>query len=141
MDFGDAYRALMKSTWFTDDERAQRVRADSVGADAVVSALRDLAERGALPTEEAAPIWYALIQELRNQADGHERALIRHLRHDQGKTWAQVAEAVDGNLGSRQAAFMKWKRLLDHNRRAAGDTGRGGRRGAPAPAGAEDQED
>ena len=76
--------------------------------------------------EDQAAEWYALVQRLRQSADYYERGLIRQLKHGQGMTWAAVAEAVDANLNSRQAAYMKWKRLLDGDRREAGSAGRGG---------------
>jgi len=57
-----------------------------------------------------------------------ERDLIRKLRAD-GLTWAQVADAVQAQLSSRQAAQAKWKRLIDPGRRVTtGDMRRGGRR-------------
>ena len=44
-------------------------------------------------------------------------------------TWAQVADAVQAQLTSRQAAQAKWKRLIDPGRRiTTGDMQRGGRR-------------
>ena len=44
-------------------------------------------------------------------------------------TWAQVADAVQAQLSSRQAAQAKWKRLVDPGRRiTTGDMRRGGRR-------------
>jgi hypothetical protein len=73
-----------------------------------------------------APRFYRRVQALRRLADYYERALIRHLKYEQGMTWQQVADAVDANLGSRQAAQGKWKRLLDDNRRTPGGPGRGG---------------
>ena len=64
-------------------------------------------------------------------ADYYERDLIRQLRSD-GMTWAQVADAVQAQLSSRQAAQAKWKRLIDPNRRGTtGDMQRGGRRKQP----------
>lgn len=70
--------------------------------------------------------WYELVQQLRRSADYYERGLIRQLKHEQGMTWAGVAEAVQANLNSRQAAYVKWKRLLDGDRREPGGAGRGG---------------
>jgi hypothetical protein len=79
-------------------------------------------------THDAAAAWYALVQEMRRLADYYERDLIRKLRKD-GMTWAQVAEAVQAQLSSRQAAQGKWKRLIDPGRRTTtGDMQRGGRR-------------
>jgi hypothetical protein len=90
-------------------------------------------------TNDAAAAWYAVVQEMRRQADYYERALIRKLRQD-GMTWAQVADAVQAQLSSRQAAQAKWKRLVDPGRRTTtGDMRRGGRRkqgDPPAPSGA-----
>jgi hypothetical protein len=79
-------------------------------------------------TRDAAAAWYAMVQEMRRLADYYERDLIRRLRAD-GLTWAQVADAVQAQLSSRQAAQAKWKRLLDPGRRTTtGDMRRGGRR-------------
>jgi len=65
---------------------------------------------------------------MRRLADYYERDLIRKLRAD-GMTWAQVADAVQAQLSSRQAAQAKWKRLVDPGRRiTTGDMRRGGRR-------------
>jgi hypothetical protein len=89
-------------------------------------------------TNDAAAAWYALVQEMRRQADYYERGLIRKLRSD-GMTWAKVADAVQAQLSSRQAAQAKWKRLLDPGRRTTtGDMRRGGRpkgTGTPPPEG------
>lgn len=80
---------------------------------------------------------YAAIEELRKQADKYERDLIRSLRWDaQGnviRTWAQVAELVGAQLGSRQAAHQRWGRLKSPARRTTtGDYRRGGaQRGRP----------
>jgi hypothetical protein len=88
--------------------------------------LKDLSKEGGL-TRDAAAAWYALVQEMRRLADYYERDLIRRLRAD-GLTWAQVADAVQAQLSSRQAAQAKWKRLLDPGRRTTtGDMRRGGR--------------
>lgn len=80
--------------------------------------------------EQGAAIWYALVQRLRYLADYYERDLVRQLRFGSdevaGLTWAQVAEAVDSNLGGKQAAYQKWKRLVEPTRRPAGAPGRGG---------------
>jgi hypothetical protein len=87
-------------------------------------------------TRDAAAAWYAMVQEMRRLADYYERDLIRRLRAD-GLTWAQVADAVQAQLSSRQAAQAKWKRLLDPGRRTTtGDMRRGGRpRQNPPPSG------
>lgn len=71
---------------------------------------------------------YARVQELRNKADYYETALLRYLKHEMGLTWGQVAEVVNANLGSRQAARQKWQRLVSddeygHRRRKAGSPG------------------
>jgi hypothetical protein len=88
--------------------------------------LAERSKEGAL-TNDAAAAWYALVQEMRRQADYYERGLIRKLRSD-GMTWAKVADAVQAQLSSRQAAQAKWKRLLDPGRRTTtGDMRRGGR--------------
>ena len=89
--------------------------------------LKELAAADALPRSGIA-VWYALVGELRRLADYYERDLIRGLRAE-GLTWAQVADAVDAQLSSRQAAHAKWKRLIDPARRTTtGDMRRGGRR-------------
>ncbi|MEJ3657899.1 hypothetical protein WEH80_33535 [Actinomycetes bacterium KLBMP 9759] len=89
-----------------------------------------LKERGkdGVLTYDGAAAWYAIVQEMRRQADYYERDLIRRLRSD-GLTWAKVAEAVQAQLSSRQAAQAKWKRLIDPGRRTTtGNMQRGGRR-------------
>jgi uncharacterized membrane-anchored protein YjiN (DUF445 family) len=84
-------------------------------------------------TRDAAAAWYAMVHEMRRQADYYERDLIRRLRSD-GLTWAQVADAVQAQLSSRQAAQAKWKRLIDPGRRiTTGDMQRGGRRKQTGP--------
>jgi hypothetical protein len=95
--------------------------------------MKELSAEGAL-TRDAAAAWYALVQEMRRLADYYERDLIRRLRSD-GLTWAQVADAVQAQLSSRQAAQAKWKRLIDPGRRTTtGNMRRGGRpRQAPQP--------
>jgi hypothetical protein len=88
--------------------------------------LKEVSQDGGL-TRDAAAAWYALVGEMRRLADYYERDLIRRLRAD-GLTWAQVADAVQAQLSSRQAAQAKWKRLLDPGRRTTtGDMRRGGR--------------
>ena len=88
--------------------------------------LKEVSADGGL-TRDAAAAWYALVGEMRRLADYYERDLIRRLRAD-GLTWAQVADAVQAQLSSRQAAQAKWKRLLDPGRRTtSGDMRRGGR--------------
>jgi hypothetical protein len=88
--------------------------------------LKEVSADGGL-TRDAAAAWYALVGEMRRLADYYERDLIRRLRAD-GLTWAQVADAVQAQLSSRQAAQGKWKRLLDPGRRTtSGDMRRGGR--------------
>jgi hypothetical protein len=96
--------------------------------------LKEVSAEGGL-TRDAAAAWYALVGEMRRLADYYERDLIRRLRAD-GLTWAQVADAVQAQLSSRQAAQAKWKRLLDPGRRTTtGDMRRGGRprQSDPAP--------
>lgn len=88
--------------------------------------LKEVSREGGL-TRDAAAAWYALVGEMRRLADYYERDLIRKLRAD-GLTWAQVADAVQAQLSSRQAAQAKWKRLLDPGRRTTtGNMRRGGR--------------
>jgi hypothetical protein len=67
---------------------------------------------------------------MRRLADYYERDLIRKLRAD-GMTWAQVADAVQAQLSSRQAAQAKWKAArrpgaADHHRRHASGRSTGG---------------
>jgi hypothetical protein len=94
--------------------------------------LKARAKEGTL-TRNGAAAWYAMVGELRRLADYYERDLIRQLRSD-GMTWAQVADAVQAQLNSRQAAQAKWKRLIDPNRRVTtGDMQRGGRRKGATP--------
>ncbi len=79
-----------------------------------VAGLIARARAGELP-EADAPAAYAAIQALRALADRYERDLIRSLRWDHAgnviRTWAQVADAVEAQLGSRQAAHARWGRL------------------------------
>lgn len=91
-----------------------------------IDQLKAMAKEGTL-TRNGAAAWYAMVGELRRLADYYERDLIRQLRSD-GLTWAQVADAVQAQLNSRQAAQAKWKRLIDPNRRVTtGNMQRGGR--------------
>lgn len=97
-----------------------------------LDALKQRGKDGVL-THDGAAAWYALVQEMRRLADYYERDLIRRLRSD-GLTWAKVAEAVQAQLGSRQAAQAKWKRLIDPGRRTTtGDMQRGGRKKQVGP--------
>jgi hypothetical protein len=120
-----------------DDARRWLERVDpAVTRDRSPQALLDhLKQRsGSGPlTGDAAAAWYALVHEMRRLADYYERDLIRQLRSD-GMTWAQVADAVQAQLNSRQAAQAKWKRLIDPGRRTtSGDMQRGGRKkGTPS---------
>ena len=92
--------------------------------------LKELGKEGTL-TRNGAAAWYAVVQEMRRLADYYERDLIRQLRKD-GLTWAQIADAVEAQLSSRQAAHAKWKRLIDPGRRTTtGDMRRGGRKKQP----------
>ncbi|MBC3192021.1 hypothetical protein H7X46_13190 [Pseudonocardia sp. C8] len=91
--------------------------------------LEDMKQQAAdgVLTRDAAAAWYAIVQELRRRADAYERDLIRTLRSD-GLTWQQVADAVQAQMSSRQAAQAKWKRLIDPTRRTTnGVMRRGGR--------------
>jgi hypothetical protein len=91
--------------------------------------LEDMKTRAAegVLTRDAAAAWYALVQEMHRLADSYERDLIRTLRSD-GLTWQQVADAVQAQMSSRQAAQAKWKRLIDPTRRTTnGNMRRGGR--------------
>ncbi len=91
------------------------------------------AKVGTLPAGQV-PATFAAIQALRSQADRFERDLIRSLRWDAAgnvvRTWAEVAEVVQAQLGSRQAAHARWGRLKSPARRTTtGDS----RRGAAQP--------
>jgi hypothetical protein len=90
------------------------------------------ARAGSLPADQVSAT-YAAIQALRAQADRFERDLIRSLRWDKAgnviRTWAEVAELVDAQLGSRQAAHARWGRLKSPARRTTtGDNRRGAAR-------------
>lgn len=98
-----------------------------------IAAFVSKAKAGTLAAGEAGAA-YAAIQALRALADRYERDLIRALRWDKDgnvlRTWAEVAEAVDAQLGSRQAAHARWGRLKSPARRTTtGDA----RRGAAQP--------
>ncbi len=87
-----------------------------------IDALVARARAGELPESEA-PAAYAAIAALRELADRYERDLIRSLRWDPAgnvvRTWAQVADAVQAQLGSRQAAHARWGRLKAPGRNTA----------------------
>ena len=91
-----------------------------------------LVKSGTLADAEAAAA-YAAIASLRAAADRYERDLIRSLRWDRDgnviRTWAEVAEVVQAQLGSRQAAHARWGRLKSPARRTTtGDARRGAAR-------------
>jgi hypothetical protein len=97
-----------------------------------IEALVGRAKAGTLPANQVAAT-FAAIQALRAQADRYERDLIRSLRWDAAgnvvRTWAEVAEVVDAQLGSRQAAHARWGRLKSPTRRTTtGDARRGAAR-------------
>src|SRR4051794_35813292 len=97
------------------------------------------AKGGTLPASEV-PELFAAIQALRAAADRFERDLIRSLRWDAAgnvvRTWAQVAEVVDAQLSSRQAAHARWGRLKSPTRRTtSGDARRGAARRRTNPDG------
>ncbi|MBP2368260.1 hypothetical protein [Pseudonocardia parietis] len=95
--------------------------------------MKQRSEDGVL-THDGAAAWYALVQEMRRLADSYERDLIRTLRAS-GLTWQQVADAVQAQMSSRQAAQGKWKRLIDPTRRTTnGNMRRGGRPRQDPPA-------
>jgi hypothetical protein len=119
MKYEEAHRWLERAE--PSITRATRSLADEV------ELLKQRSKEGPL-TRDAAAAWYAIVHEMRRVADKYERDLIRKLRAD-GLTWAQVADAVQAQLSSRQAAQAKWKRLIDPGRRVTtGDMQRGGRR-------------
>ncbi len=106
---------------------------DDSPATSQLDTLIERAKVGTLADAEV-PAAYAAIAALRAQADRFERDLIRSLRWDKAgnviRTWAQVAEAVQAQLGSRQAAHARWGRLKSPARRTTtGDS----RRGAAQP--------
>lgn len=109
------------------DEQAKQVTHGMlVQASRDLMRLSRLVRDGEELDEDQAAEWYAAVQDVRRGADYYERGLIRQLKYEQGMTWAAVADAVQANLNSRQAAQMKWKRLLDGDRREPGGAGRGG---------------
>ena len=75
---------------------------------------------------EAAAL-FRMCEEMRAAADFYERDLLRALKWGgEGMTWQQVAEAVDGQLGGRQAMQKRWNRLTAATRRTTtGDMRRG----------------
>lgn len=75
---------------------------------------------------EAAAAFH-LCATMRESADRIERDLLRHLKWGgEGMTWQQVAEAVDSQIGGRQAMQKRWARLTDDRRRTTtGDMRRG----------------
>jgi hypothetical protein len=97
-----------------------------------IKVLVDRAKAGEL-TEAEAPAAYAAIGALRDLADRYERDLIRSLRWDRAgnvlRTWAQVADVVQAQLGSRQAAHARWGRLKSP---ARGSVPKGRPRSRPA---------
>lgn len=75
-----------------------------------------------------ANVWYQRVQEMRQMADYYERSLLRDLYHERGMNWREIAEVINANLDSRQAARQKWLRLVSddeygHRRRDAGAPG------------------
>ncbi|MFR9807367.1 hypothetical protein ACL02T_34505 [Pseudonocardia sp. RS010] len=122
MDFARALQVVA----VTDDERDEY---HDMTLPAVALALAVLAGRlddDHELTDDEAPAMLALCERLRVFADKHERDLLRHLKYDQGMTWQQIAEAVEGQLGGRQAAQKRWSRLVDPDRRVTtGDYRRG----------------
>jgi hypothetical protein len=119
MKYEEAHR------WLERAEPSITQRARSLTEE--LETLKQRSKEGPL-TRDAAAAWYAIVHEMHRVADRYERDLIRKLRQD-GLTWAQVADAVQAQLGSRQAAQAKWKRLVDPGRRiTTGNMQRGGRR-------------
>jgi hypothetical protein len=104
---------------------------------AQLTPLLDRAKAGTISAADAAAA-YAQIQELRGLADRYERDLIRSLRWDSDgaviRTWSQVAEIVDAQLGSRQAAHARWGRLKSPTRRTTTGDYRRGAAARPGPA-------
>jgi hypothetical protein len=107
---------------------------------AQLAPLLDRAKVGTISAADAARA-YAQIQELRQLADKYERDLIRSLRWDSSggvvRTWAQVAEVVRADLGSRQAAHARWGALKSPTR---GTATQGRPRGAVRPRGTDSPE-
>ncbi len=106
---------------------------DDSSATSQLATLIERVKAGTLPADQVA-VMFAAIQQLHVQADRFERDLIRSLRWDKAgnviRTWAEVAELVDAQLGSRQAAHARWGRLKSPARRTTtGDS----RRGAAQP--------
>lgn len=125
MDFSEALRVVQ----VTEDEVGEHMDVRLAIPTEVVTALAVLkarmAEGSTLDDEEAAAM-YGLVVKMREDCERYERDLIRHLKHEQGRTWAEVAEVLQGQIGSRQAAQKKWARLTAPTRRVAtGDYRRG----------------
>lgn len=123
MDVSDSSELLQ---WIENQIKAFRERASVTDSDVAAAAVAS--------TDARVAQTYAAIQALRAQADRYERELIRSLRWDAHgnvlRTWADVAEVVDAQLGSRQAAHARWGRLKSPARRTtSGDA----RRGAAKP--------
>src|ERR1700712_586128 len=105
MDYDDARRWL---------ERVDPAITKDRSPQALLEELKERSAGGPI-TGDAAAAWYALVHEMRRLADYYERDLIRKLRAD-GMTWAQVADAVQAQLSSREAAQAQWKRMGGHGR-------------------------
>jgi hypothetical protein len=67
------------------------------------------ADAGELSGEDVVE-WYRTVLRVREQADYYERALIRHMKYGWGLTWREVAGVL--GVGTRQAAFQRWRRLI-----------------------------
>lgn len=78
-------------------------------------------------TDGEAAALFRMCEEMRAAADFYERDLLRTLKWGgEGLTWQAVAEAVDGQLGGRQAMQKRWNRLTAATRRTTtGDMRRG----------------
>lgn len=124
MDFSKALQVVQ-----VDEDERESLDVRRGIAPEVVMALAVLTERmagGLLLDDEEAAAMYGLVVKMREDCERYERELIRHLKHEQGRTWAEIAEVLQGQIGSRQAAQKKWARLTDPARRVAtGDYRRG----------------
>lgn len=117
MEYNDAERVLADAGYAAEDETDYTLLPM---LDELHHETKDARPESFLPAERYAA-WFALCQELRRLADYHERNLIRHLKYTEDYTWADVAEATQAKLNSRQAAQQRWSRLIkDHRGKPTG---------------------
>lgn len=110
MEYTEAQRQLIVAGYADGDDPSLLAMLDALHV-----ATKDATPDSFLDPELYAA-WFALCQRLRYLADYHERNLIRHLKYTEDYTWADVAEATQAKLNSRQAAQQRWSRLLKDHR-------------------------